>query len=138
MTGDGGRGARARPRGLALGAIALGLVATVAALGQNSTVKKLNPYTGQAEAIQQGRTLWLQYGCSGCHGVGGGGGMAMPVIDETWKFGSDDETMYKLIKGQIAAQTMPKIYNEMPDDDLWKIVAYVRSIYAGDKSKANW
>src|SRR5262249_51447380 len=109
---------------------------TGGAVGQNSTVKKLNPYTGQPEAIQQGRALWLQYGCSGCHG--GGGGMAKPVIDGKWKFGGDDETLYKLIKGQIDAQTMPKIFGSMPDDELWKILAYVRSIYAGDKSTITW
>lgn len=116
----------------------LWLVATVAAFGQNMAVKKLNPFAGKTEAVQQGRTLWLQYGCSGCHGVMGGGGMAMPVSDDTWKFGSDDETLYRLIKGRIDAQTMPKIYEAMPDDELWKIIAYVRSVYAGDKSKVNW
>ena len=100
--------------------------------------KKLNPFTGKPDAIQQGRTLWLQNGCSGCHGVMGGGGMGSPVIDDVWKFGSDDETMFKLIKGQIDAQTMPKIFNGLSDDEVWKIIAYVRSLYAGDKSKINW
>jgi mono/diheme cytochrome c family protein len=138
MTGDRRRAGWTRASRLVVGAAAVGLLATVAAFGQNSVVKKLNPYGGKPEAIQQGRTLWLQYGCSGCHGVGGGGGMAKPVIDGNWKFGGDDETLYKLVKGQIAAQTMPKIYNDMPDDELWKILAYVRSIYAGDKSKVNW
>jgi cytochrome c(L) len=123
---------------LAAGAVAVGLGMTAAAFGQTAEVKKLNPYTGKPEAIQQGRTLWLQNGCSGCHGVMGGGGMGLPVIDDVWKFGSDDETLYKLIKGQIDAQTMPKIYTALPDDDVWKILAYVRSLYAGDKSKINW
>jgi hypothetical protein len=68
----------------------------------------------------------------------GGGGMGSPVIDEVWKFGSDDETVFKLIKGQIDAQTMPKIFNGLSDDDVWKIIAYIRSLYAGDKSKINW
>jgi mono/diheme cytochrome c family protein len=112
--------------------------ATVSVWAQNAAVKKLNPFAGKLEAIPQGRTLWLQYGCSGCHGVMGGGGMAMPVSDDTWKFGSDDETLYKLVKGQIDAQTMPKIFGAMPDEDLWKIIAYVRSLYVGDKSKVNW
>jgi mono/diheme cytochrome c family protein len=118
-------------------AAVLCVVAAGAVLGLDAA-KKLNPFTGQPEAIQQGRTLWLQYGCSGCHGVMGGGGMGMPVIDDVWKFGSDDDTMMKLIKGQIAAQTMPKIYGAMPDDEAWKIIAYVRSLYAGDKNKVNW
>ena len=115
---------------------ALGLLLTAGAFGQEA--KKLNPYTGKPDAIQQGRTLWLQNGCSACHGVMGGGGMGSPVIDDVWKFGSDDETVFKLIKGQIDAQTMPKIFNGLSDDDVWKIIAYVRSLYAGDKSKINW
>jgi mono/diheme cytochrome c family protein len=143
MTGGPRRPARGRTGKARWGLVWLcvwmfSLGVTVAALGQNAAVKKLNPFTGKPEAVQQGRTLWLQYGCSGCHGVMGGGGMAMPVSDDTWKFGSDDETLYKLIKGRIDAQTMPKIYDAMPDDELWKIIAYVRSVYAGDKSKVNW
>jgi mono/diheme cytochrome c family protein len=133
-----GRGAKP-PWGLVwLCAGALTLVAAGSGLAQNATVKKLNPFTGKPEAIQQGRTLWLQYGCSGCHGVQGGGGMGSPVSDDAWKFGSDDETLFKLIKGQIANQTMPKIYDAMPDEEAWKIIAYVRSVYAGDKTKVNW
>ncbi len=107
-----------------------------AAAGEKGT--KINKYTGNAAAIQQGRALYLQYGCSGCHGVGGGGGMAVPLLDDVWKFGSDDATLFKLIKGQIPEQTMPKVYNAMPDDEVWKILAYVRSLYAGDPQKVDW
>jgi cytochrome c(L) len=101
--------------------------------------KKLNPYTGDPEAIQQGRTLYLQIGCSGCHGVGGGGGMGPALLDDEWKFGSDDETLFKLIKGEIAQQTMPAVFGTaLSDDDLWKILAYVRSLYRGDPKQINW
>jgi cytochrome c(L) len=111
---------------------------TAAATGGASGGKKLNKYTGNAAAIQEGRTLYLQNGCSGCHGVGGGGGMAPPIIDDVWKFGSDDQTLFKLIKGQIPEQTMPKVYNALPDDEVWKILAFVRSQYAGDPQKVDW
>jgi cytochrome c(L) len=101
--------------------------------------KKLNPYTGQEHAIQEGRALYLQHGCSGCHGVGGGGGMGPALLDDEWKFGSDDETLFRLIKGEIPEQTMPAVFgNELTDDDVWKILAYVRSLYKGDPSKINW
>jgi cytochrome c(L) len=101
--------------------------------------KKLNPYTGQEQAIQEGRALYLQHGCSGCHGVGGGGGMGPALLDDEWKFGSDDETLFRLIKGEIPEQTMPAVFgNELTDDDVWKILAYVRSLYKGDPSKINW
>jgi cytochrome c(L) len=100
--------------------------------------KKLNPYTGNAEVIQEGRTLFLQNGCSGCHGVMGGGGMGPPLIGKNWKYGSDDETLYKLIKGQIPEQKMPKVFGFLQDDQVWKIITYVRSLYKGDPTKVNW
>src|SRR2546427_4959980 len=106
---------------------------------ESAKPEKLNPYTGNAEAIQEGRTLYLQIGCSGCHGVGGGGGMGPALLDDEWKFGSDDETLFKLIKGEIPQQSMPAIFGkELPDDDVWKILAYVRALYQGDPSKINW
>jgi cytochrome c(L) len=101
--------------------------------------KKLNPYTGNPEAITEGRARYLQVGCSGCHGVGGGGGMGPALLDDDWKFGSDDETLFKLIKGEVPQQTMPPVLgNELKDDDVWKILAYVRSLYRGDPSRINW
>jgi cytochrome c(L) len=111
----------------------------MAAAGEPAKPNKLNPYTGDPEAIKQGRMLYLQVGCSGCHGVGGGGGMGPALLDDEWKFGSDDETLAKLIKGEIPQQTMPAVFGkELPDDDVWKILAYVRSLYQGDPSKGNW
>jgi hypothetical protein len=68
----------------------------------------------------------------------GGGGMGQPLLDDVWKFGSDDETLFKVIKGQIDAQTMPKIWGSLPDEDVWKMIAYIRSIYQGDPSRVNW
>jgi cytochrome c(L) len=109
------------------------------AADEQSMPKKLNPYTGQEEAIKQGRALYLQHGCSGCHGVGGGGGMGPALLDDEWTFGSDDETLLHLIKGEIPQQTMPAVFGTaLPDDDIWKILAYVRSLYRGNPSKINW
>jgi mono/diheme cytochrome c family protein len=107
-------------------------------LAQTNAVAKLNPFTGKAEAIQQGRALYLQQGCAACHGVMGGGGMGMPLLDDVWKFGSDDATLFKLIKGQIPQQTMPKIFGHLPDEDVWKMIAYIRSFYQGDPARVNW
>jgi mxaJ protein len=101
-------------------------------------IKKLNPFAGNAEMIAEGRKLYFQVGCQGCHGGGGGGGMAASVIDDSWKFGSDDETLFKLIKGQIPQQTMPVVYSSLPDENVWKMLAFIRSVYAGDPAKINW
>jgi mono/diheme cytochrome c family protein len=101
-------------------------------------IKKLNPFAGNTAAIEEGKKFYVQVGCQGCHGGGGGGGMAASVIDESWKFGSDDDTLFKLIKGQIPEQTMPIVYNVLPDDQVWKMLAFIRSIYTGDPAKINW
>ncbi len=100
--------------------------------------KLLNPFAGDPEAVKEGRRLFMSNGCSGCHGLGGGGGMGKPILDDEWNFGSDDETLYKLIKGQIPQQTMPKTFAALPDEQVWKLLAYVRSLYKGDPSLINW
>ncbi len=100
--------------------------------------KMLNPFAGDAEAVKEGRRLFQSYGCPGCHGLMGGGGMGKPILDDTWIFGSDDETLYKLIKGQIPQQTMPKTFANIPEDQVWKLLAYVRSLYKGDPSLIDW
>jgi mono/diheme cytochrome c family protein len=98
-----------------------------------------NPFAKSAESVVEGKKLYLKYGCSGCHGVGGGGGMGKPLVDDEWKFGSDDKTLFSLVRGEIPNQTMPNtIGKAMTDDEIWKVLTYVRSVYAGDTGKINW
>jgi mono/diheme cytochrome c family protein len=103
--------------------------------------KKLNPYTGKAGALAEGRALYIRYGCSACHGVGGGGGMGPSLIKDrgpAWKFGSSDQALYNLIKGETPGATMPKVGQALSDEEIWKVLAYIRSLYGGDQSKVNW
>jgi mono/diheme cytochrome c family protein len=98
-----------------------------------------NPFAKSAQAVIDGRKIYLKQGCSGCHGMGGGGGMGKPLIDDEWRFGSDDQTLFKLIRGEIPNQTMPNAIGKvLTDDEIWKVLLYVRSVYAGDPSKINW
>jgi mono/diheme cytochrome c family protein len=106
-------------------------------VGASSDAKK-NPFTDKEDGIAAGKKLYIQVGCQGCHGGGGGGGMAASLIDDNWKFGSDDETLFKLIKGQIPEQTMPTVYNTLPDEQVWQILAFIRTLYIGDPAKKNW
>ena len=100
--------------------------------------KKLNPFTGNAEAIAEGRTIYMQSGCNGCHGMGGGG-MGPALLDDVWKWGGDDETLFKLIKGELPQQTMPAVFGKiLSEEQVWKILAWIRSIYKGDPDKVVW
>jgi len=117
----------------------LGAQLSIVAAEEPAKPKKLNPYTGNAAAIQHGRTLYLQTGCSACHGAGGGGGMGPALLDDEWKFGSDDLTLFKLIKGEIPQQTMPAAFGSvLKDDEIWELIAFIRSLYQGDPSKIDW
>ena len=109
-----------------------------AAAAPPSAPPKLNPFTGDVEMAAAGRTLYFQVGCHGGGGGGGGGGMATSVIDDAWTFGSDDEVLFRLIKGEIPDQTMPTVYSVLTDDEVWKILAFIRSVYAGDPARIDW
>ena len=119
---------------------ALGFVlAGVTIAGAQEKAKHLNPYTGDPDAIKEGRALFIRSGCSGCHGVGGGGGMGPPLLGYKWKFGGDDETLFRLIRGEIPRQTMPAVFGKvLKDEQIWKILAYIRSLYRGDPAEIVW
>jgi len=89
--------------------------------------------------VVEGRLIYLTYGCVGCHGVSGGGGMGKPILDDQWIFGSDDATLFKLIRGDVPKQTMPNVIGKaLTDDQIRKVILYVRHIYAGDPAKIAW
>src|SRR6266545_2445022 len=89
--------------------------------------------------VVEGRKIYLTYGCVGCHGVNGGGGMGKPILDDEWVFGSDDATLFKLIRGEIPKQTMPNVIGKvLTDEQIRKVLVYVRFIYQGDRDKINW
>ena len=104
-----------------------------------SSAPAKNPFkAADVQAVAQGKALFLENACSGCHGAGGGGGMGPSLIDDEWKFGSKDDVLYRQVKGEIAEATMPKVYSTLSDDEVWKMLAYVRSLYAGDPTKIDW
>ena len=111
--------------------------------------KLTNPYKDtQAEVVAQGGQFMLSYSCSGCHGGGGGGGMCPPLTNDTWVYGGDDDTLFRLVVlGTDALQQQgymrkgrENVVGPMPPfgaiiknaDDLWKLLAFVRSKYSGD------
>ncbi len=131
--------AEAEPAAAAPAASAPSVSASSASAPSASAIARtLNPFTGDADMAAEGRTLYFQVGCQGCHGGGGGGGMATSVIDDAWTFGSDDEVLFRLIKGEIPEQTMPTVYSVLEDDEVWKILAFIRSVYAGDPGRIDW
>jgi mono/diheme cytochrome c family protein len=110
-----------------------------------------DPYKDtQADIVAQGETLFRSYSCSGCHGGSGGGGMCPPLTNDTWVYGGDDDTLFRLVtlgsdelqKNGYSRVGRENVVGPMPpfgaiiksSDDLFKIIAFIRSHYDGDPS----
>jgi len=115
--------------------VACGLLLSLFGAGQAQDAK--NPYTDNKEAIAEGEKLYKMLNCYGCHGMRGGGGMGPNLTDEEWKTGdgSDANLMTQLMDGRAA---MPAFKDAIDKEQAWKIIAFVRTLYKGDPTKAKW
>lgn len=88
---------------------------------------RLDPYAHDQIALAEGRKLFAQYNCDGCHGGHGGGGMGPSLRDERWIYGSSDSEVFDSI-AQGRARGMPAWGTKLPEDQIWKLVAYIKSM----------
>ena len=88
--------------------------------------KTANPYEGNVAAIAEGKLLYNRFNCVGCHAAGGGA-IGPALMDDKWRYGSDPVNIYAtIVEGR--PRGMPSFHDKIPEDDIWKIVAYVRSL----------
>jgi cytochrome c oxidase cbb3-type subunit 3 len=86
----------------------------------------LGPYGDNAYAVSQGQQLFNFYNCNGCHS-NGGGGMGPPLMDDEWIYGSSPRNIFETIV-QGRPNGMPSFGGRIPDQNVWELVAYVRSL----------
>lgn len=127
-------------------------VATDAAKG---TLK--NPYsytTMNPDLVEAGKRKYMSVSCNGCHGGNGGGGMCPPLSNETWVYGADDDTLFRLIalgsdelmKQGYTRKGRENVVGPMPahgkllktEDDLWRIIYFIRGNFRGDAKNIQW
>ena len=85
-----------------------------------------NPYEDNAWAVGEGKRLYQAYNCNGCH-ANGGGGMGPALMDAKWIYGSEPQNIYTtIVEGR--PNGMPAFGGKIPDQQLWQLVAYVRSM----------
>ena len=94
-----------------------------------------NPYTGDAAAIEEGKSLWRK---TGCHGGVAEGGVGPSLIDDKWVFRPTDKTVYKAISEGRRGTVMKGWSKKLTPDEIWKVTAYIRSLYQGDPNKIIW
>jgi cytochrome c oxidase cbb3-type subunit III len=94
--------------------------------GVKAAASNDSPYDGNAFGVNQGKRLFRWYNCNGCHS-NGGGGMGPALMDSEWKYGSDPQAIFASIT-QGRPEGMPSFGGHIPEDQVWQIVAYVRSM----------
>ena len=106
-----------------------------------------NPYADKvtdAAFTEAGHKTYLSAGCNGCHGGGGGGGMCPPLTNDTWVYGPDDDTLFRLValgsdglkaagyhrvKSEVVVGPMPPFGGIIKtSDQLWQIITFIRSV----------
>ena len=86
-----------------------------------------NPYATNRTAMGEGRQLFVRFNCSGCHGGRAGGGMGPSLRDIDWLYGSTDAQIFSSI-AEGRAHGMPAWGTKLNEDQVWKLVAYIKSL----------
>jgi cytochrome c oxidase cbb3-type subunit 3 len=85
-----------------------------------------NEYEENAAALSDGKRLFEWYNCVGCH-AHGGGGIGPPLMDDKWLYGSQPDQIFKtIVEGR--PNGMPSFRFKIPDNEVWQLAAYVRSM----------
>jgi cytochrome c oxidase cbb3-type subunit 3 len=106
------------------------VVVTALTPGVGHTVFTIDPraakYYDNVEAVQTGKALFSAMNCSGCH-TNGGGGMAPSLLDSQWIYGGRLEQIHHSI-AEGRPNGMPSWAALLPDEMIWRLAAYVRSM----------
>jgi putative heme-binding domain-containing protein len=87
-------------------------------------------------ALAEGQALFRGL-CTGCHGGTGRGGKGPDLTDDRWIHGSSDQDIARCIHDGIPKTTMKKLGDALKDDQIKKVIAYIRSL-ARSPSEGNW
>ncbi|RVD60099.1 c-type cytochrome [Mesorhizobium sp. M2D.F.Ca.ET.185.01.1.1] len=95
---------------------------------------KAASFEANAFHLSEGKRLFGWFNCSGCH-ANGGGGMGPALMDEKWIYGSSMESIHATIRDG-RPNGMPSFRDKIPDDQIWELAAFVRSLSGNAPSSA--
>ena len=99
-----------------------------------------NPFSGDAKAAKAGE-FEFRINCAFCHGLGAHGGGRGPDLTRAHKrHGDSDGDMFQNISQGIPGTVMPANGTNgqgvgMTDDEIWQIIAYLRSVQVRSPAK---
>jgi len=84
-------------------------------------------FGGDAKLAVQGRQLFIENNCYGCHGGLAGGAMGPSLRDTTWKYGGTDSLIYHSIHDG-RPMGMPPWAGRLNDREIGALIQYIRSL----------
>jgi cytochrome c553 len=96
-----------------------------------------NPFEGNREALATGARIFVAYNCVDCHGADGSGAMGPSFQDGRWRFGGSASEVFESIY-QGRPEGMPAWGGRISEEQIWMLVAYVRSLTVGDLTTENF
>ena len=96
------------------------------ASGVAADAARKNPFEDNAWSVSQGKRLYRWYNCNGCH-ANGGGDKGPALMDAHWIYGGQPaQIVSTILEGR--PNGMPSFAGRIPEDQVWQIAAYVRSM----------
>jgi cytochrome c oxidase cbb3-type subunit 3 len=93
-------------------------------------LRLVNPFDADPQVKTAGSQLYHSYNCVDCHGMDGSGAMGPSLADGRWRFGGTPAEVFESIY-QGRPDGMPAWGGRISDADIWRLVAYVRSLEVG-------
>jgi cytochrome c oxidase cbb3-type subunit III len=102
----------------------LAVIGAQPVFGQNRPAK--NPLEGNADAIRSGQGLFRSR-CADCHGMDARG-VRSPDLTQVWASGRTDDGLFQTLRTGVPGTEMPSVGARTTDDEVWKILAYLRTL----------
>src|SRR5437899_9656138 len=84
-----------------------------------------NPLAGDSQAAETGRWTFRVL-CAPCHGIHAGGGRGPDLTRGVYSVGDKDVDLFNVISNGAPDSEM-RPYQGLGDDNIWRIIAYLRS-----------
>jgi cytochrome c-L len=100
-----------------------------------------NPYHKNPAAITEGFKLARAVACTHCHGESLGGLIGPSLTNGNWRYPKDgtDKGMFEtLYFGTVGGMAAWGKAGSLTEDEILKIIAFVRSKYRGDPKNITW
>ena len=88
-----------------------------------------NPFAGDAQAVADGKKNFEGICAGYCHATESSSrpGQCPSLFDCEWKNGSSDADIFRITSDGVPKTQMIGFKGRLPDETLWKIIAYLRS-----------